>query len=67
MKGFRKLFSNDKKYYRKKFVLVVIKSDISDFIRGNFETKSQILAMRFALAKLLASFASYKIFSIVFI
>ena len=46
--GYRKLFTNDKKYYRKKFVLVVIKSDISDFIRGNFETKAQSLAMRFA-------------------
>jgi len=49
MKGFRKLFSNDKKYYRKKFVLVVIKSDLSAFIRGNFETKAQSLAMRFAM------------------
>ena len=46
----------------KNLVLAVIKSDISDFIRGKFETKAQILAMRFALAKLLASFASYKIF-----
>ena len=49
MKGFRKLFTNDKKYYRKNLVLVVIKSDISDFIRGNFETKAQSLAMRFAM------------------
>ena len=33
----------------KNFVLAVIKSDISDFIRGKIETKAQILAMRFAL------------------
>ena len=33
----------------KNFVLAVIKSDISDFIRGKFETQAQILAMRFAL------------------
>ena len=46
MKGFRKLFSNDKKYYRKNFVLAVIKSDILDFIRGKFETQAQILAKR---------------------
>ena len=50
----------------KNFVLAVIKSDTSDFIRGKFETKAQILAMRFAFAKLLASFASYKIFSLIF-
>ena len=49
MKGFRKLFSNDKKYYRKNFVLAVIKSDILDFIRGKFETQAQILAMRFSM------------------
>ena len=48
MKGFRKLFTNDKKYYRKNLVLVVIKSDISDFIRGNFETKAQSLAIKLA-------------------
>ena len=46
MKGFIKLFTNDKKYYRKNLVLVVIKSDLSDFIRGKFETKAQILAKR---------------------
>ena len=30
----------------KNFVLAVIKSDKSDFIRGKFETKAQILAKR---------------------
>ena len=30
----------------KNFVLAVIKSDLSDFIRGKFETKAQILAKR---------------------
>ena len=30
----------------KNFVLAVIKSDTSDFIRGKFETKAQILAKR---------------------
>ena len=33
----------------KNLVLAVIKSDLSDFIRGNFETKAQSLAMRFAM------------------
>ena len=33
----------------KNFVLAVIKSDTSDFIRGKIETKAQFLAMSFAL------------------
>ena len=39
----------------KNLVLAVIKSDLSDFIRGNFETKAQSLAMRLAVARLLAT------------
>ena len=50
----------------KNFVLAVIKSVLTVFIRVKIETKAQFLAMRFAFAKLLASFASYKIFSLIF-
>ena len=64
--SYRKLFTNDKKYYRKKFVLVVIKSGISDFIRGKFETKAQILAMRFALRSCWRPLQATKFFSLIF-
>ena len=40
------MFTNDKNIKEKNFVLAVIKSDKSDFIRGKFETQAQILAKR---------------------
>ena len=40
------MFTNDKNIKEKNFVLAVIKSVLSDFIRGKFETKAQILAKR---------------------
>ena len=50
----------------KNFVLAVIKSDKSDFIRGKFETLGSNFSHEIRNAKLLASFASYKIFSLIF-
>ena len=50
----------------KNFVLAVIKSDISDFIRGKFETKAQILAMRFALRSCWRPLQATKFFSLIF-
>ena len=45
----------------KNLVLAVIKSDISDFIRGKFETLGSNFSQE-TRKGLLASFASYKIF-----
>ena len=41
-----KLSSNDKNIKEKNFVLALIKSVTSDFIRGKIETKAQFLAKR---------------------
>ena len=50
----------------KNFVLAVIKSDISDFIRGKIETKAQFLAMRFALRSCWRPLQVTKCFSLIF-
>ena len=60
------MFTNDKNIKEKNFVLAVIKSDKSDFIRGKFETKSQILAMRFALRSCWRPLQATKFFSLIF-
>ena len=61
-----KLFSNEKNIKEKHLVLAVIRSDKSDFIRGKFETKAQILAMRFALRSCWRPLQATKFFSLIF-
>ena len=50
----------------KNFVLAVIKSVLTDFIRGKFETLGSNFSHEIRNAKLLAFYASYKIFSLIF-
>ena len=51
----------------KNFVLAVIKSDISDFIRGKFETLGSNFSHEIRITKLLASLLATKFFSLIII
>ena len=61
-----KLSSNEKNIKEKHLVLAVIKSVLTDFIRGKFETMAQILAMRFALRSCWRPLQVTKCFSLIF-